>query len=173
MNTRLFDLILQEAESSKDEAPKEMEKKENIMVSMAEFISDLDDDFLDDKSYDAIETAFDSLLDVIISLEEEDLDDESDEQFIKLMKAFDSLETVDVDEAYKYKPKKVKHGKRRSQKSRMTGAKKREYIKKLKQKRKTYKKSASMRLKAKKKGKKYRRSAKGKQTKRIYKSMKN
>ena len=171
MNNRLLNLILKEEDASKDKAPKEMEKKENIMVAMAEFISDLDDDLLDDKSYDAIETAFDALLDVIVSLEDEDLDDESDEAFIKLMKAFDSLDTVDVDEAYKYKAKKVAHGKRRSQKSRLTGAKKRDYIKKLKTKRKTYKKSASMRIKAKKKGKKYRKSAKGKQSKRLYKSL--
>jgi hypothetical protein len=90
---------------------------------------------------------------------------------MKLMKKFDDLDTVEIDEAaYKYKARK-KRGKLRSQASKMTGSKKLEYIKKLKAKRKLYKRSATLKLKAKKKGKKYRRSARGKHTTRVYKSL--
>jgi len=173
---KLMSMFITESDGSpkdevKDEAPDENTEKQNIMVVMAKFISDLDDDLLDDESYERIDIAFEAMFDVIVSLDEEDLDDESDEDFLELMDAFDELETVDVDEAYKYKAKKVGHGKRRSAKGRLTGSDKRKYIKKLKANRKVYRKSASVRIKAKKTKKKYNRSAAGKQTKRIYKSM--
>ncbi len=170
---KLIDLILKEAEKKgkSDAPPKEMKEREHILVSMAEFIVTLSDDILDDESYSKIDVAFDALFNVIMSLDEEDLDDDSDDEFIKLMKAFDDLDTVDVDESiYKYKARKAR-GKVRSKQSRLTGSEKLKMIKKAKAKRKLYKRSASLRLKAKKKGKKYRRSSKGKQTKRIYKSL--
>ncbi len=171
MNTELMNLIIKETTSKKDEKPEEIDKKENILVLMAEFIDSLSDDVLDDESYEKIEIAFDALFDVVVSLGEEDLDDASDEAFVDLMKEFDKLDTVDVSEGvYKYKPRK-KRGKLRSQRSKLTGAQKMKMIKKAREKRKLYKRSASMRLKAKKKAKKYRKSAKGKQTKRIYKSL--
>ena len=173
MKNNLMDLILKETEDKKTSKPEEITEKEDIMVSMAEYIDTLDDDSLDDNTLNLIDKAFDALFDVIISLEEEDLDDKSEEAFLKLMKSFDSLDSVDFDleEAYKYKAKKVAHGKRRSQSSRMTGSEKHKYIKNLKKNRKKYKRSASLRNKRKKKRKKYDRTAGAKQTKRIYKSL--
>ena len=167
MNEKLLNFILRETE----EKPEEIDKKESILVSMAQFVNTLSDDYLDEDSYKQIEQAFDALFDIIVSLEDEDLDDKSDAAFMKLMKKFDELDTVDLDEAaYKYKARK-KRGKLRSQASKMTGSQKLKYIKKLKAKRKLYKRSATLRLKAKKKGKKYRRSAHGKHTARVYKSL--
>ncbi len=174
MNYKLLNLILKESSEKKgegDSPPKEMEEREHILVSMAKFIETLDDDSLDEESYEKIDIAFDALFDVIVSLDEEDLDSESDEEFIELMKSFDALDTVDLEEGvYKYKARKSR-GKVRSKQSRLTGSAKLKMIKAAKAKRKVYKRSASLRLKVKKKSKKYRKSSKGRQTKRIYKSL--
>jgi hypothetical protein len=167
-------MMLKEAEGKEttDTPPEEVKEKQSILMAMAKFVANLGDDILDDDSYDAIEVAFDALFDVIISLEEEDLDSDSDEEFLELMDAFDSLESVEVDEAaYKYKRKKVGHGRKRSQAGKLTGSKKRDYIKKLKDNRKDYKRSASKRRDAKRKKKKYNKTAGAKQSKRMYKSM--
>lgn len=154
--------LLEEYELNDDHVQYELD----LMVKIIDFIKTLDNDILDDESYNAIGESFESLLDVIISLEDDDLDDDSTEA---LQDLFLDIEELDSLEEATYKPRKIKAGRAKSIASRMTGTEKMKYIKRLKANKKKYKTNATLRLKTKKKGKKYRKTAKGKQKIRTYK----
>jgi hypothetical protein len=85
------------------------------------------------------------------------------------MDILDRISLVLGEEVKKYAARKVKHGRRRSQASKIKGADKRKYLKSLKDKKKKYKSSSSLKLKAKKAAKKYKRTSGAKRAKRMYK----
>lgn len=71
-----------------------------------------------------------------------------------------------------YATRRVKHGRKRSQASRMKGSAKRKYLKRLRDKKRVYKRSSALKIKAKKARKRYVRTSKAKAAKRMYRGKK-
>ena len=68
----------------------------------------------------------------------------------------------------KYEPRKVKHGRKKSASSRLTGEKKRKYLLSLRDRKKKYKRSSSAKRTVRRKAKVYKRTAGAKISKRLY-----
>ena len=84
------------------------------------------------------------------------------------MDILDKINNYLGEEVKKYKPRKVKHGTKKSKASKLTGAAKFKYIKDLKDRKMSYKHDATAKKKAKKASKKYRKSNQGKVTAKKY-----
>ncbi|MCK5016108.1 MAG: hypothetical protein KAS32_03470 [Candidatus Peribacteraceae bacterium] len=85
------------------------------------------------------------------------------------MDILDKINTILGEEVSKYKSRRVKHGKKRSQAGKLKGAEKRKYLKRLKDKKKKYGRSGTAKRKAAVSAKKYKRTAGAKRAKRMYK----
>lgn len=147
-----------------------------FFTQFGELLDSFDTESVSDDTHTLIDELIDKIIDVMISLGDEDFDDDTSDEFMDVIKALGIEDDVDMDEdveeGLQVKSRKTNSGRKRSETSRLRGADKIKYLKKLKSKRKDFKKNVSLRNKAKKKGKKYRKSGKGKQVARKYKTLK-
>jgi len=141
---------------------------DNFFTEVGELLDSLDSEDVSDDTHDLIDELVDKIFDVIISLGDEDFDEDTEEQFMDIVHMLNLDD--EIDEGLSVKSRKIKSGRKRSQKSRLKGSDKLKYLKNLKKKRKDYKKNASLRKKTKKKSKRYRKTAQAKNVARKYKS---
>jgi len=142
---------------------------DNFFTEVGDLLDSLDSEDVSDDTHDLIDELVDKIFDVIISLGDEDFDEDTEEQFMDLVHMLDLDDEIDESERLTVKSRKVKSGRRRSQKSRLKGSDKLKYLKNLKKKRKEYKKKASIRNKVKKKSKRYRKTSQARNVKNRYK----
>ncbi len=122
-----------------------------------------------DKMCDSMGEALDSFIEMVLCIEEIELDEESTVLFEDVMEELSTYADPDELNEYQYKPKRTKHGTRRSKASMMTGKQKQAYIKQLKKRRRAYKSNAGMRAKRKKQQYWHRKTAQYKRTQKVYK----
>jgi len=141
-------------------------------------IDSLDSNKITTNTIELVDDLIDKIIDVLLSLEDDDLTGKSEEYFLDIVDMLgldddDEEDEEEIDEnvnTLRVKPRKVKAGRMASKSSKIRGKKKIQYLKKLRDRRKLYKKSASLKNKTKRKAAKYKKTSKAKMAKRKYKN---
>jgi len=141
-------------------------------------IDSLDSNKITTNTIELVDDLIDKIIDVLLSLEDDDLTGKSEEYFLDIVDMLgldddDEEDEEEIDEnvnTLRVKPRKVKAGRMASKSSKIRGKKKIQYLKKLRDRRKLYKKSASLKNKTKRKALKYKKTSKAKMAKRKYKN---
>jgi len=141
-------------------------------------IDSLDSNKITTNTIELVDDLIDKIIDVLLSLEDDDLTGKSEEYFLDIVDMLglddeDEEDDEEIDEnvnTLRVKPRKVKAGRMASKSSKIRGKKKIQYLKKLRDRRKLYKKSASLKNKTKRKAAKYKKTSKAKMAKRKYKN---
>ena len=147
-----------------DEDPK-------FFSEVGQLIDSLDSEDVSDDTTKVIDELIQKIIDVLLTLGDEEFDDDTNKQFMDVVKIMGLDESDEMDEGLQVKSRKTKAGRKKSEKSKLRGSDKIKYLKNLKKNRKKYKKSALVRQQTKKKSKKYRKTAGAKKVQKKYKTL--
>jgi len=142
------------------------ERYSNFFEVVGILFDSLEFDVISDDTHEMLDDLIDKVIDIILSLGDEEFDKDTNRAFMKVVTMLDLDQ--EISEGLTVKSRKVNSGRKRSSASKITGAEKLKYLKRLKKNRKKYKKSASLRRQTKRQQKKYKKTAGAKRAKQKY-----
>lgn len=140
---------------------------DHFFTEVGQLIDSLDPENISDETNNAADMLLDDMIDLLLTLNDYDFDAQTEKHFMNIVNIL-GLDK-EVAEGLQVQARKTNGGRKRSQMSKIHGADKLKYLKRLKARRKQYKHDASLRHKVKRQSIRYKKTAGAKQVARKYK----